>query len=61
MTIVSDDDSSADEIMYTCVHCGEKTSGKDLRERGGQIKCKDCGYRILKKMKPPLVKRIKAV
>ena len=28
--------------------------------RGGEIKCIVCGYRILKKVKPPVVKRIPA-
>jgi len=34
--------------------------GENIDERGGEIKCIVCGYRVLKKMKPPVVKRVLA-
>jgi len=47
-------------IVYECVRCGAKVPSEELEMRGGQIKCVVCGYRILKKVKPPVVKRISA-
>ncbi|MGB9740923.1 MAG: DNA-directed RNA polymerase subunit P [Candidatus Bathyarchaeia archaeon] len=47
-------------IIYECVRCGAKVSSEELELRGGEIKCTTCGYRILKKIKPPVVKRIQA-
>ncbi|MGB9675652.1 MAG: DNA-directed RNA polymerase subunit P [Candidatus Bathyarchaeales archaeon] len=47
-------------IVYECVRCGAKVSSEELELRGGEIKCTTCGYRILKKIKPPVVKRIQA-
>lgn len=29
-----------------------------LAFRGGEIKCIICGYRVLRKVKPPIVKRV---
>ena len=46
------------DLTYTCQRCGGKTTGDDINTRGGEIKCIHCGYRILKKEKPPVVKRI---
>jgi DNA-directed RNA polymerase subunit RPC12/RpoP len=34
--------------------------GENIEERGGLIKCVVCGYRVLKKTKPPVVKRVLA-
>jgi len=47
-------------IVYECVRCGSKVQLEELELRGGEIKCTVCGYRILKKIKPPVVKRISA-
>jgi DNA-directed RNA polymerase subunit RPC12/RpoP len=47
-------------IVYECVRCGSKVPSEELELRGGEIKCIICGYRILKKTKPPVVKRIPA-
>lgn len=47
-------------IVYECVRCGAKVPSEELELRGGEIKCTVCGYRILKKIKPPVVKRVKA-
>jgi len=46
--------------VYECVRCEAKVPSEELELRGGEIKCIVCGYRILKKMKPPVVKRIQA-
>jgi len=47
-------------IVYECVRCGAKVPSEELEMRGGETKCIVCGYRILRKMKPPVVKRIQA-
>jgi len=48
------------EIAYECLKCGSLVPSKELEIRGGEIKCIVCGYRILKKMRPPIVKRIQS-
>jgi len=46
-------------IAYECVKCGAVVSSEELDLRGGGIKCTYCGYRVLRKIRPPIVKRIK--
>ena len=48
-------------ISYRCVRCGAESALRDLEMRGGAVKCTICGYRVLKKIRPPIVKRIKAI
>jgi len=48
-------------LVYECVKCGAKVFTEELEHRGGGIKCTVCGFRVLKKIRPPVVKRIKAV
>ena len=47
-------------IVYECVRCGARVPSEELELRGGETKCIVCGYRILKKVKPPVVKRVPA-
>ncbi|MDH5374590.1 MAG: RNA polymerase Rbp10 [Candidatus Bathyarchaeota archaeon] len=47
-------------IVYECVRCGAKVPSEELELRGGEIKCIVCGYRVLKKIRPPVVKRASA-
>ncbi|MCS7120853.1 MAG: DNA-directed RNA polymerase subunit P [Nitrososphaerota archaeon] len=44
-------------LIYQCLKCGSLVSSTDL-ELG--IRCPYCRYRVLKKTRPPIVKRIKA-
>jgi len=53
-------EKSPSGIVYECVRCGAKVPAEELDLRGGEIKCIVCGYRILRKVKPPVVKRIQA-
>jgi len=46
-------------LAYECVKCGAKVSIEELDLRGGGVKCTYCGYRVLRKIRPPVVKRIK--
>jgi DNA-directed RNA polymerase subunit P len=47
------------EIEYECVRCGTKVTSEQL-EQLPEIKC-ICGYRILKKTRPPVVKQVKSI
>ena len=46
-------------IIYKCVRCGASLSSDQLYMMI-EIKCPNCGYRVLRKMRPPIVKRFKA-
>lgn len=50
----------AQGLIYECVKCGAKVASHELELRGGGIKCTICGYRVLKKIRPPVVKRVTA-
>jgi len=53
-------EKAARGLVYECVKCGAKVPVDELELRGGGIKCTVCGYRALKKMRPPVVKRLAA-
>lgn len=48
-------------IIYTCKRCSAAMTEADLEYRGGETKCILCGFRVLVKTKPPVVKRVKAI
>ncbi len=41
--------------MYKCLNCGKSIS---LEEVGKRIRCPYCGYRILMKERPKVVKKV---
>lgn len=45
-------------LVYECVRCGRKVMATELELRGGGVKCTFCGYRVLRKIRPPVVKRV---
>jgi len=47
-------------LVYECVKCGAEVTIDELELRGGGVKCTFCGYRVLKKIRPPVVKRVAA-
>ena len=47
-------------LVYECVKCGALVALEELELRGGGVKCTHFGYRILRKIRPPVVKRIQA-
>lgn len=57
---MSQDYSNMKGLLYECAKCGELTAGEEIEMRG-RISCIHCGYRVLKKIRPPIVKRVKAV
>ncbi len=44
--------------MYKCMHCGRKTE-IDIRT-AKKIICPSCGYRILLKDRPPVIRKVEA-
>ena len=45
-------------LTYECVKCGARVKTEELELRGGGVKCTHYGYRVLKKKRPPVVKRV---
>ena len=45
--------------VYECVKCGRRVEYREL-ERYISFRCPFCGYRIFRKVRAPVVKRIKA-
>jgi DNA-directed RNA polymerase subunit P len=46
-------------VVYSCLRCGTPVSQSEL-SRLPEIKC-ICGFRVFNKLRPPVVKTIKAV
>jgi DNA-directed RNA polymerase subunit P len=51
-------DTPTEGILYVCVHCKSKITDTEL-ELTPEIKCPFCGYRVLRKIRPSIVKRVK--
>jgi DNA-directed RNA polymerase subunit RPC12/RpoP len=47
-------------IIYECERCGTRQSLEELSKLP-ELTCINCGYRVLKKVRPPVVKKIDAV
>ncbi|MEM2921867.1 MAG: DNA-directed RNA polymerase subunit P [Candidatus Bathyarchaeia archaeon] len=52
-------DSQPTGVIYQCVQCGREIAREQLLMML-EIKCPNCGYRVLRKTRPPVVKRVKA-
>ncbi len=46
-------------LFYECISCGSKLTADQLAMTP-EIKCPFCGYRIIRKVRPPIVKHVKA-
>ncbi len=46
-------------LVYECINCSSKLTAEQLNMTP-EIKCPFCGYRILRKVRPPIVKHLKA-
>ena len=65
--IESDDVSVADDltetekfdVVYSCLRCNTKVNSSELG-RLPEIKC-ICGFRVFTKVRPPIVKTVKAL
>ena len=47
------------DVVYSCLRCGTSVSNTELT-RLPEIKC-ICGFRVFTKVRPPVVKSVKAV
>ena len=47
------------DVIYSCLRCNTKVSNSELN-RLPEIKC-ICGFRVFTKVRPPIVKTIKAI
>jgi len=60
-----EENETVDEIrpregpVYECVRCGRQVPHSDL-QRYISFRCPYCGYRIFRKVRAPIVKRVKA-
>ncbi len=50
--------STSFNVVYACMRCGTHVSQSEL-SRLPEIKC-ICGFRVFNKLRPPIVKTIKA-
>ena len=65
--IEMNDDGSTDnvpetekfDVIYSCLRCNTKVSSSELN-RLPEIKC-ICGFRVFTKVRPPIVKTVKAI
>ncbi len=47
------------DVTYSCLRCGTQVSNTEL-SRLPEIKC-ICGFRVFTKVRPPIVKTVKAI
>ena len=47
------------DVIYSCLRCNTKVSTSELN-RLPEIKC-ICGFRVFTKVRPPIVKTVKAI
>ena len=47
------------DVIYTCLRCGTPVSNIELSSLP-EIKC-ICGFRVFSKLRPPIVKTVKAI
>jgi len=65
--VETNDDGSTDsvtetekfDVIYSCLRCNTKVSSSEL-SRLPEIKC-ICGFRVFTKVRPPIVKTVKAI
>jgi len=65
--VETNDDGSADnvietekfDVIYSCLRCNTRVSNSELN-RLPEIKC-ICGFRVFTKIRPPIVKTVKAI
>ena len=47
------------DVIYSCLRCNTKVNSSEL-DRLPEIKC-ICGFRVFTKIRPPIVKTVKAL
>ena len=56
---VEDAPAETFDVIYSCLRCGTTVSNTEL-SRLPEIKC-ICGFRVFTKVRPPVVKTVKAI
>jgi DNA-directed RNA polymerase subunit P len=56
----ADSKTAFGSVVYECEHCGTKQTLEQLLDQP-ELRCINCGYRVLKKVRPPVVKKVDAV
>ncbi|MEM2904183.1 MAG: RNA polymerase Rbp10 [Candidatus Bathyarchaeia archaeon] len=46
-------------VKYLCLRCGATMTYEQITS-SPEVKCMNCGYRVLRKARPPIVKAVKA-
>ena len=59
VTIEMSEEINLTRIVYECVQCESKITLEQLSIMIG-TKCPSCGYRVLRKMRSPIVRKVKA-
>ncbi len=54
------DENVFGSVVYECERCGTRQTLEELAQLP-EIKCINCGYRVLKKVRPPVVKKVESV
>ncbi|MBA7638149.1 hypothetical protein ES703_45802 [subsurface metagenome] len=50
---------AAESMVYECVKCGKRARSDEWSYPGtNTFKCPKCGYRVAKKLRNPVVKRV---
>jgi len=57
-TPIQEENPASFSVYYSCMRCGTRVSQSELT-RLPEIKC-ICGFRVFTKVRPPVVKTIKA-
>ena len=47
-------------VIYECERCGTRQTLEQLIDQP-ELRCINCGYRVLKKVRPSVVKKVKAI
>jgi DNA-directed RNA polymerase subunit RPC12/RpoP len=55
---MTEKESELPEAKYECISCKAKISAEVLL-LSPEIKCPMCGYRVLRKVRPPIVTKLK--
>ncbi|MDE1726787.1 MAG: RNA polymerase Rbp10 [Thaumarchaeota archaeon] len=56
--IIQEEKPASFSVFYACMRCGTRVSQSELT-RLPEIKC-ICGFRVFTKVRPPIVKTVKA-
>ncbi len=48
------------DVELECCRCGYRFKGEEMLFIE-KLACPECGYKVLRKIRPPIVKRVKAI